>query len=131
MYDAGKVLVGIMVFLALMTSPFWLNAGGESPKPPKLQLPDKTKAEKCIEPVAYMRANHMQMLNDFRHRVVRQDERTFENSEGKVFNMSLSTRDDSCIGCHETKKKFCDRCHTYASASPYCWECHIAPEEKE
>jgi hypothetical protein len=37
MYDSGKVIVGILVFLALMSSPFWLNAGRVSkvPEPKK------------------------------------------------------------------------------------------------
>ena len=35
----------------------------------------------------------------------------------------------SCLGCHEDKTKFCDKCHTYASVNPYCWDCHTNPKE--
>ncbi|MCF7809732.1 hypothetical protein K9N50_01950 [bacterium] len=34
----------------------------------------------------------------------------------------------SCIECHSNKEQFCDRCHTYMSVDPYCWDCHIIPE---
>jgi hypothetical protein len=36
--------------------------------------------------------------------------------------MSLS---NTCLDCHSNKAEFCDRCHNYASVSPYCWDCHI------
>ncbi|MGD8893899.1 MAG: menaquinol oxidoreductase, partial [Desulfobacterales bacterium] len=36
---------------------------------------------------------------------------------------------NTCLDCHEEKAEFCDKCHNYASVSPYCWECHIDPKE--
>jgi hypothetical protein len=35
------------------------------------------------------------------------------------------------MDCHSDKTKFCDQCHNYLSVNPYCWDCHIAPEEKK
>ena len=26
------------------------------------------------------------------------------------------------------KADFCDKCHTYASVKPYCWDCHTEPK---
>ena len=135
MYDTGKVVTGIIIFLALITSPFWLNAGGKSAKDsvPKLEIEEVKKAEKkCVETVEYMRTNHMQMLDKWRDEVVRDGaDREFKNDEGMTVQRSLTTMKKSCIGCHKSKKKFCDRCHTYASVKPYCWQCHIAPDEPE
>jgi hypothetical protein len=36
---------------------------------------------------------------------------------------------NTCMQCHTSKKKFCDTCHAYASVTPYCWDCHLAPVE--
>ena len=130
MYNAKAVILGIAIFLALMTAPFWLNAGKEHKKL-KLELP---KIEKeCVEPVDWMRANHMQLLDEWRHEVVRSSERSYESQhfedghENKSFEKSLTL---TCLDCHKVKKNFCDKCHTYALVKPYCWECHVVPEEK-
>jgi hypothetical protein len=75
-----------------------------------------------------MRANHMTMLDDWRHEVVREGKRDYKNEAGKKFKKSLTL---TCLDCHENKKKFCDKCHTYAGVKPYCWECHVDPKAKE
>ena len=69
-----------------------------------------------------MTAEHMQLLDQWRHNVVRNGQREFVNLEGKAFNMSLS---NTCLDCHANKAEFCDRCHDYASVDVYCWDCHI------
>lgn len=120
---SGTVLVGIVVFIVFLTSPFWLNAGKSSVRP-ELEMPAYEK--QCVEPVEYMRANHMQLLDDWRNDVVRDGLRTYVNSEGKEFDKSLTL---TCLGCHENKKNFCDKCHDYAGVTPYCWKCHIDPKE--
>ncbi|NNL75212.1 MAG: sulfate reduction electron transfer complex DsrMKJOP subunit DsrJ, partial [Desulfobacterales bacterium] len=90
---------------------------------PELKLTEKAKAAKeCIRDTEYMRAEHMQLLDEWRHAVVRNAERVYVNSSGKEFNMSLS---NTCLDCHSNKAEFCDRCHDYASVKPYCWDCHI------
>jgi hypothetical protein len=125
MYDSGKVIAGILVFLVLMSSPFWLNAGKVS-KAPELEKAT-TEEKKCVESKEFMRPNHMQMLDDWRNTVVREGEREYENSEGKKFKKSLTL---NCLECHKDKEKFCDKCHIYTGVKPYCWECHIDPKEK-
>jgi hypothetical protein len=69
-----------------------------------------------------MTTEHMQLLDLWRHTVVRNAKREFVNPEGKTFDMSLS---NTCLDCHSNKTEFCDRCHDYASVRPYCWDCHI------
>jgi hypothetical protein len=76
-----------------------------------------------------MRAEHMYLLDVWRDSVVRDAARKYTGTNGETFNMSLSTGENSCLGCHEDKAKFCDSCHDYASVSPYCWECHTNPKE--
>jgi hypothetical protein len=122
MKDKNKILAGLAVFIAIITLPFWFNMGKAAPAP-ELELTAKAKeAKKCVMDTEYMKAEHMQLLDVWRHNVVRNGERIFTNAEGKQFNMSLS---NTCLDCHSNKAQFCDRCHDYASVRPYCWDCHI------
>lgn len=122
MKDQKKIIVGLVVFIALVTFPFWFNLGRAVP-PPELELTAMAKAaEVCVMSTAYMNAEHMHLLDVWRHNVVRNGERVFINPDGKRFNMSLS---NTCLDCHSNKAAFCDRCHDYVSARPHCWDCHI------
>lgn len=96
---------------------------GKAAPVPEPELTAKAKAAKeCVRETRYMKAEHMQLLDEWRNSVVREGKRIYTNSSGKSFNMSLS---NTCLDCHSNKAEFCDRCHTYASADPYCWDCHI------
>ena len=123
MYDSGKIIAGLIVFVLFVTIPVWLNRGGAS-APPKPVLP--TDAKTCVLPAAEMRANHMKLLNTWRDEVLRDGDRGTFVIEGKPYQKSLML---TCMQCHKSKKQFCDTCHTYASVKPYCWDCHIAPAE--
>jgi len=128
MYNKEIIGAGLVIFVVLVTFPFWYNLGKAAPAP-ELELTDRAKAEKtCIQSKAYMKAEHMQILNVWRDTVVRDAKRLYVSSSGKEFEMSLS---NTCLDCHSNKAEFCDRCHTYASVSPYCWDCHVYPEEKK
>jgi len=131
LYDGGKIIIGLIIFFFLVTLPFFLNIGKVNAKPDlKIDTPEiqKLAEKKCIEPKAFMRAEHMQLLNDWRDFAVRNGQRLYVNSEGKQFTISLQ---NTCMHCHSNKKKFCDECHNYMAVNPYCWSCHIAPKEKE
>ena len=105
---------------------------GKATSAPEPKLSDKAKAAKvCVESKEYMKANHMQILDVWRNEVVREGNRIYTNSMGKEYNISLSSGEESCLGCHGDKAEFCDKCHTYASVEPYCWDCHIDPKEKK
>ncbi|MDM8552758.1 sulfate reduction electron transfer complex DsrMKJOP subunit DsrJ [Desulfobacterales bacterium HSG2] len=121
-YDKGKVVAGLVIFVFIVLSPFLYNLGKAAPAP-ELKLTDKAKAAKeCVLPKEEMKAGHMQLLDLWREKVVREASRVYVNTEGKEFAMSLS---NTCLDCHSNKADFCDRCHNYASVSPYCWDCHI------
>jgi hypothetical protein len=126
MNDKKWILIGLVIFVGLFSFPLWYNIAikaGKAAPAPEVVLTEKAKAaEKCVMSTAYMQAEHMQLLDLWRHSVVRNAEREFVNPEGKTFNMSLS---NTCLDCHSNKAEFCDRCHNYASVRPYCWDCHI------
>ena len=129
MYNPGKIVPGILIFLALVTFPFWYGKGGTA-VPPSLPLDtpeiQKLGVKKCIEPTPYMRASHMELINGWRDAVVRDGNYLYVNHEGKKFIMSLS---QTCLKCHSNKEKFCDACHNYSGVKPNCWGCHVVPKE--
>ncbi|MDJ0782818.1 MAG: sulfate reduction electron transfer complex DsrMKJOP subunit DsrJ [Desulfosarcinaceae bacterium] len=122
MNDKNKIIAGLIVFLALFTFPVWYNLGKAAPAPEVILTEKAKEAKVCVMPTEYMRANHMQLLDHWRHEVVRNAKRVFVNADGKEYTMSLS---NTCLDCHSNKADFCDKCHDYASVSPYCYECHI------
>jgi len=129
MYDLNKILVGLAIFLLFFTFPILYGMGSAVPVPkPKLDTPEiqKLSDKKCVEDTHFMRTSHMQFLNYWRDRAVREDHRTYESKlNGKKYDISLQ---NTCMKCHSNKKDFCDSCHTYASVKPYCWDCHIEPK---
>lgn len=129
MYNGGKILAGLVVFLAFFAFPFYYNLGKANARPePKLDTPviKQLAEKKCVESRDFMRAEHMQLLNDWRDSVVRDGNRIYVNAEGKPHSISLQ---NTCMNCHSNKKEFCDKCHLYMAVKPYCWNCHIQPKE--
>ena len=141
MNDKPVILVGLIVGLALLTLPFWYaRAAGHPGAPPQLQLP----SGRCVEDRQYMRAHHMELLDQWRNAVVREGQKTYvSRASGASYEMSLTK---TCLGCH-SKTKFCDQCHHYANVQSFdlvawsgarqrnekgieCFGCHVAPEEK-
>jgi hypothetical protein len=127
MYDAAKIMAGIIIFLSLITFPVWYNVtGGKAEYVPDLKI--VTQEKQCVESKGYMRANHMQLLNEWRDTVVRGDNRGYVASDGKKYDISLSR---TCLTCHVNKADFCDKCHNYVEVTPTCFNCHVVPEEKK
>ena len=126
------IVTGLAVFVIAVLSPFWFNMVTTTQAAPEPELLGRAKeARKCVLDKYDMRANHMSLLDEWRDAVVRDADRIYVAANGKSFHMSLSTGENSCLGCHEDKAKFCDSCHTYTSVEPYCWECHTNPKEIE
>jgi hypothetical protein len=125
MYDAGKIIAGLIAFLVLATFPIWYGvAGGAAAKAPDPKI--ITTEKDCVAATAYMKTNHMDMLNQWRETVVREGRREYVSPTGRKFEMSLS---NTCMSCHSNKSDFCDQCHNYMGVTPYCWDCHIEPKE--
>lgn len=129
LYNRGIIIAGIVIFVVVVTFPFWYDRG-KALSPPDLQLDtpaiQKLPERRCVEDAAFMRDNHMTLLASWRDSVVREGNRVYTATDGRVFEMGLT---GNCLKCHENKSRFCDRCHDYAGVKPTCWDCHINPEE--
>ena len=126
----GSSLPGIIiiVFLALVLGPIAYNIfSGEAGEVPVLVVSEDA-GPNCIEDKVWMKENHMQLLMDWRETVVREGNRMYKSTAfpDMEINMSLTSE---CLNCHANKSEFCDRCHNYLKVKPYCWDCHIVPED--
>lgn len=129
MYNSRNIIVGLVIFVGLMTFPFWMNIGNTSAAPElSLDTPviNQLGATQCIESTEFMRNNHMEMLSDWKNSVVRDGNRIYTATDGKQYNMSLQ---NTCMSCHSNKAQFCDQCHDFVGIKPpNCWDCHVEPK---
>lgn len=121
MYNSKYIIPGLLIFVGLVTIPFWLNLGSPDYKRPELALP--AGQTECVEPVAYMNAEHMDLLDTWRD-ALRDGNRTYVATNGKKWEISLQ---NTCMECHTNYDEFCKKCHDSNSVDPYCWDCHVEP----
>lgn len=160
MHKRGKtVILGLLVFVFVIIFPLLYNQGKANAGPDiNLDTPEIAKLadKECIEPTEYMRANHMQLLLEWRDAKVRDGATTYVNSKGQSYDISLQ---DTCLKCHSdstaskatssannqsanpissgakaseasvtsSPNQFCFSCHDYAAVEPNCWSCHSDP----
>jgi len=121
MKDTRWIAVGMAVFLIGASFPVWRAATGNATG--ELPVLGRAKAgSTCVEDTAFMRAQHMNLLEQWRNAVVRNDSLTYTSTSGQQFRMSLT---GTCLDCHQTAVTFCTRCHDYAGVKPSCWNCHL------
>ena len=126
MRDKGGIMAGLVLFLVLVTFPIWYTLGSTGDvAAPELEWP--TDDSRCVEDTAYMRANHMDLLNQWRDAVVREGENEYTSTSGETYVMSLT---GTCMSCHKNRETFCARCHNYANVQPACWDCHLESKRK-
>jgi len=121
MYNSGKIISGLVIFLVLVTFPFWYALVGGAAEPPDPPVPEGN----CVEDAEYMAAWHMDLLDQWRDEVVREGVRDPVVVDGVSYPRSLT---QGCLACHDNKEAFCDVCHSYAGVDPYCWDCHLEPQ---
>jgi hypothetical protein len=122
MRDRPVIYGGLVVFLAVMTLPFWRGlASGVTTKGPELVRP--LTSRQCVASTEYMRSSHMLLLMEMRDQAVRRGNPVYVGTGHVTYTISLT---GTCLEqCHGSKTEFCDRCHDYAGVSPSCWSCHL------
>ena len=83
MYDSGKIIAGLVIFLGLVTFPIWYTWGSGGPgQAPEIKTPANEQA--CVESTEFMAAWHMDLLNQWRDSVVREGNRISNTGRGGI-----------------------------------------------
>ncbi len=82
------------------------------------------KGEKCVEPTADMRANHMKYLLHKRDKTMYQGIRTEQHSLVECINCHATPGENGKIARITDKQHVCASCHISASVKLDCFECH-------
>jgi hypothetical protein len=132
MYKSGRVIAFVVVFLLICSLPFiaaFGKAHGDDAQVYDLSVDQAhgDKTAQCVEPTEYMKASHMQLLQEWRDAVVRDGASEYVNGFGVLTEMSL---DNTCLSCHSDHSKFCDSCHNYTGVTMDCWNCHGASDAR-
>jgi len=79
-------------------------------------------AQGCVEPTLDMRKNHMEYILHQRDETVHEGIRDKQHSLNECINCHVSDAPDAPRVSSE--KHFCSSCHSYASVSIDCFQCH-------
>jgi hypothetical protein len=81
----------------------------------------------CVEEVATMRRNHMDLLQRHRDRTVQDGIRTTRHSLTGCVNCHADKETGSVIGRNAAGQEgFCAGCHRFVAVSPDCFDCHAS-----
>ena len=79
----------------------------------------------CVEETAFMRRNHMDLLQQHRDRTVKDGIRTTRHSLEGCVNCHADKETGSVVGRNAAGQEgFCAGCHRYVAVSPDCFDCH-------
>ncbi|MBI1283098.1 MAG: hypothetical protein GC183_02025 [Thiobacillus sp.] len=88
---------------------------------PRPVITEPIKGERCVEDEAYMRRNHMKLLDHHRDETVLRGIRTKKYSLKECINCHASEKTGSVA---TAKEDFCVSCHSYAAVRIDCFDCH-------
>lgn len=121
MYKGGKIIASLIIFVAILTFPFFYNMG-KANAGPEID-PQELAYMQSIEPAFDMKAYHPQLFNQWRNEFVRNGKTVYVNSQGKEFDINIGK-----LAGTGTSSQFCASCHNYVAVKPTCWSCHNGPK---
>jgi len=96
-----------------------------------IPMPDvpKAKGEQCVEPTAFMRRNHMDILTHQRDETLRKGIRTKKHSlqgclDCHAVFIEPTANEQKVVVTIKSEKHFCNSCHIYAAVKIDCFDCH-------
>jgi hypothetical protein len=113
-----RIAAGVMA--AMLAVAGFADAGEKRAQRVALPVIKIEKGEACVAPTEEMRRDHMKMLLHQRDSTMRQGLREPRFSLKNCVDCHASRETGSVLG----KDGFCSSCHSYASASIDCFECH-------
>lgn len=112
---------------ALLALPSAAFSGEELPFS-KLSIADAQRdfsaTQECVQPEAEMRRNHMKYILHQRDETMHQGVRTRQYSLEECINCHAAKDESGNYIPVEDTRHFCASCHTYASVSIDCFQCH-------
>ncbi len=138
MSEKAKVIAALAVFLVVVTFPIWYSLGagvlGLATEYPELET-DEEDEDGCIEKAEWMKANHMDLLDQWRDDVVRGDgtEQEYKSTDFPKRDPFVKSLTKTCLSCHTMEaesgdRRSCRPCHEYANVDPPCMDCHVEPK---
>ena len=128
MRDRGKIVLGLADLPRAghrsRSGTTWPAARSRAARDPVISPTGRDRAA-CAD-TAYMRAEHMELLDDWRDEVVR-DGRPDLHRGGRHGGTTRASPAPAWAAT-PTRREFCDRCHDYLGVKPYCWDCHVEPK---
>ena len=113
-----RIATAVALALAVVLAGAGL-ARGDAPAPPAAG-----KAA-CVEDTAFMRRNHMDLLQHQSQRTVKDGVRTTRHSLANCVDCHADRETNSVLGRNSAGKAgFCAECHAYVAVAPGCFECH-------
>jgi hypothetical protein len=127
----GKKAKLVVATLGVLAAAWFVASAvaAEAKKPVRAPVPKVAtpKGEKCVEPVAEMRRNHMKYILHQRDETMRRGVRTEKHSLKNCVNCHADPKSGSVRG----KDGFCESCHRYAAVTMDCFSCHTDKAAKE
>ncbi len=140
MYDSGKIIPGLAVFVLLITFPIWYNNFiGDAGAVQSAKYNTIAESHEAFE--AMLQGMGIKFPNGARHSLSTQEMRaTHMNVLQRIHTTAknyVPGKDEkkptmSCLTCHsgsaEQPLEVCNKCHASASVkTPDCWSCHTKP----
>jgi hypothetical protein len=123
----GKTRAGIVTLLASLALAGGALFAGSGKEPagrtplPAVAVEKSQAGEKCVRDTEWMRRNHMTLLKHQRDDTMYRGVRGTDEALRACIDCHASKQTGSVIGSDQA---FCQGCHSYASVSLDCWDCH-------
>lgn len=116
-------LISAWLLAAFFVSP--VTAGIPVP-----EIPKAIQGEACVEDTAFMRRNHMDILDHQRDKTMHEGIRTKRHSLTGCLTCHAVKDVDGSFVTIKSEKHFCNSCHTYAAVKIDCFGCHSSIPQK-
>jgi hypothetical protein len=120
-----RFTVGVLALLGAVSTANAADAAKAARVPvPAVQI-NKDKGDKCVEPTAVMRRDHMKFILHQRDDTMHRGIRTVQHSLKNCIDCHADPKTGSVLG----KDGFCESCHHYAAVHIDCFSCHSPKRE--
>lgn len=125
-----RALSAVSMVMLLMLAFQSVMAATPLPNIPKARA-SVSDTQQCVEPVEEMRKNHMNYILHQRDETMHRGIRTRQYALEECINCHAVTGPDGEFVRTDSDEHFCSSCHSYASVSIDCFQCHADRPTRE